>query len=154
MSGSESPQRVRVVFRDAPGVLVDGQETDLRSTSDGALVVSAGAPSVPTSFDTGGTAAQSGVIKASPGVLLDVNGHNDLGAVRYFLLFDAIAVPGAGAVADVTPIRITSRANFSISFADSLGRTFTVGIAWATSTSASSLIIPGVASLMVNAQYN
>src|SRR3990172_7854375 len=115
---------VRARFRAVPGVLVDGQPTELRVDASGALVVSTGGGGVvivqfgvPTSFDTGGVLAASGVIRATPGTLLDVNGFNQPGAVRFFQLFDSAVVPADCAVPVVLPIRVPANTHFSISFA-------------------------------------
>lgn len=148
-------------FVAAPGVLVDGQRTRLRVDNTGALVITgggggAGLPVVyapPLSFDTGGVLATSGIIRATPGTLLDVNGFNNSGAIRYFMLFNTVAVPADATVADVVPIQVPPGSHFSLTFASSQGRSFSTGITWASSTTNLVKTITGAADMLLNAQH-
>lgn len=153
-------QRIKAIFRAVPGVLVDGQETGLRCNNTGALVTTGGGAGgvtivvfePPLSFDTGSTVAASGVIRVAPGTLLDINGFNNSAAVRFFMLFDAVAVPGNGTAAVTVVIRVPPTSNFSITLANGQGRQFATGIAWATSSTLATLTL-AAAEMLVNAQH-
>ena len=152
--------RIKAIFRSAPGVLADGQQTQLRCDATGALITTGGGGgggsvtfTPPLSFDTGGTLADEGVIRAAAGTLLDVNGYNDSDSVRFFQLFNTIAVPADGAAPATVVIRVPANSNFSISFADGQGRSFDTGITWASSTTLTTKTITGVADMQVNAQF-
>lgn len=158
--GPPSIVRVQAPFVAVPGVLVDGQETRLRVDATGALVTSLGGGGVvvaavtfvpPSSFNTGGTPAASGVIRATPGTLLDVNGTHLGAAVAFFQLFNTVAVPANGTV-PIVQIRVPTLQNFSISFADSQGMVFGTGISWAHSTT-SGILTLGAAEMTLNAQH-
>jgi hypothetical protein len=150
---------IRARYRAVPGVLVDGQETELRVDSSGALVTTGagGGGAVtftpPSSSDTGGTLDDEDTIVAAPATLLDVNGYNDSSDVRYFQLFDAVAPPADTSIPVTTVVRVPGKSNFSISFADGQGRSFAVGISWASSTTATTKTLTGAADMQVNAQY-
>jgi hypothetical protein len=153
-------ERILAIFRAAPGVLADGQQTQLRCDATGALITTGGGGgggavtfTPPSSFDTGGTLAASGVIRAAAGTLLDVNGFNDSDDVRFFQLYDRAAVPVDGAVPATVVIRVPAHSNFSISFADGQGRSFSTGITWASSTTLTTKTETGVADMQVNAQF-
>lgn len=151
---------VRARFRAVPGVLADGQPTELRVDSSGALVTTGAGGggvvivqfSVPSSFNTTGAGATSGVIRATPGTLLDVNGVSVVGALRFFQLFNLVAVPANGTV-PLFVVRVPAVTNFSVSFADSMGMSFGTGITWACSTTAGTLTLTATADFIVNAQH-
>lgn len=150
----------------APGVLADGQGTEVRCTSDGALVVAGGGAggvvlvefSPPSSYESiteapAGTLKNSGVIQAAPGTLLDVNGYNGAGETRYFQLFDEVAVPADTTVPDSIPIEIPALTHFSLTFADSQGKAFGTGISWCSSTTQLTKTLSGAGDMIINAQF-
>ncbi|KKN11800.1 hypothetical protein LCGC14_1022840 [marine sediment metagenome] len=148
-------------FRAAPGVLIDGQKTLLRVNASGALVVVGGGgggvvvvvAAPPLSFDTGGTLADSDVIRASPGTLLDINGFNNSANTRFFMMFNTVAVPADTAVPVTIVIRVQRMSLFSVSFADSQGRLFDTGISWASSSTNFALTRTLAADMLINAQH-
>ena len=154
-------QRIKAIFRAAPGVLADGQETQLRCDATGALVTSGGGGggggavtfTPPLSFDTGGTFAASGIIRATPGTLLDINGYNNSASTRYFQLYNLAAVPADTAVPATTVVAVPPNSKFSLTFAAGQGRTFDTGITWSSSTTIATKTITGVADMQVNAQH-
>ncbi len=152
-------ERVKLIFRAAPGVLLDGQETQMRCDATGALVTTGGGGGggavtfdPPLTFDTGGTLAASGVARVTAGTMLDINVYNGSASPVFVQLFDAAAVPADGAVPVTTVLNIPAGGNGSLSFADGQGRSFTTGIAWAASSTDTTKTITAAA-LQVNIQH-
>lgn len=154
--------QILVRYEPAPGTLAAGQHTVARCTDEGVLLVSGvggAAPievvqEVPLSYDSiaGGLAA-SGVIRASAGTLLDCNCFNASPFVRYFQLFNSIAVPPNGTIPATIPITVQA-GRHRIQFpSNSVGRAFSTGISWASSTTQLTLNLTGVPDMIVNAQH-
>ena len=94
-------------------------------------------------------AAASGVIKASPGILNKVIGHNDKASTQYIQLFDAAAVPSDTAVPKMV-IVAAADSNFEIDLGD--GASFNTGMAWSNSSTLATKTI-GSADCWLNAVY-
>ena len=90
----------------------------------------------PSSFDSigAGVNVADGIITAAAGTLLEINGKNNSASVRFFQLFDTVAVP-ADATAPITiPIEVLPGSHFTLSFANGQGRSFATGITFASSS--------------------
>lgn len=102
-------------------------------------------------YDTQGVMVGE-VIRGKPGKLISVDGFNNAVATRYIMLFNGTAVPANGTVPYVTPIAVSTGANFSFTMPG--GRlSFPTGIVWASSTTATSLTITVGADVWLTAAY-
>ena len=158
--GDNGETSILAPFRAAPGVLTDGQKTLLRVDASGALVVvgggDGGLPMVfqpPLSFDTGGVLADSGIIRATPGTLLDINGFNNDAAIRFFMLFNTVVVPVDFKEPVTIAIQVAPGSHFRLTFASSQGRSFGTGITWASSTTNFLKTLTGAPDMLINAQH-
>lgn len=93
--------------------------------------------------------ATGGVIRAAPGVLVEVFGTNNSASIRYVQLFDATAVPADTAVPKVAPIAVPPGSSFSLKLDD--GIEFGTGISWASSSTLATKTITGVADVWLTA---
>ena len=149
---------IRGKHQAAPNTLSDGEESpvlvddtgrlEVTTASGGVVVVSFDPPSSYNSITTG-TLLDSDVVNAAPGTILDVNGFNASAGVRFFQLFDAVAVPGNGTTPDTIPIQIPAGVHFSITFADGQGQSFATGISWASSTTQLDLTLTGAPDMII-----
>ncbi len=153
--------RIQGRFQAIPQTLSDGEDGPVQVDNTGRLVTTSTPGGVtlvafdpPLSFNSiGGGLATSGVIRASPGTLLDVNGYNASGETRFFQLFNTVAVPPDTTVPATIPIEVAAGTHFSITFADSQGQTFSTGITWASSTTQLTKTITGAADMIIEAGH-
>ena len=125
-------------------ILPDGQFSPVRCDEDAILLVkgSSGGGGLPVSFAPpltfesilGGSLVNSGIVRASPGTLIDVNLYNASAVVVFFQLYDTIAVPADGAIPSTLVLQVPPMSHFSFSPGDGQGKTFATGITFASST--------------------
>ena len=145
-------------FQAVPQTLSDGEEGPIQIDNTGAVVVtSSGGGAVVVTFDppstynsiASGSLEDSDVVNAAPATVLDVNGFNASASVRFFQLFNTVAVPGNGATPFTIPIQIPAGVHFSITFADGQGQSFDTGVSWASSTTQLDLTLTGAPDMII-----
>lgn len=92
-------------------------------------------------------------VKATPGALVSLRGHNYSGSTRYIHLFNAAAVPTNGTAPSILPIAVAAGADFSLDIPKD-GVWFTTGIAWASSQTRDTLTITGAADVWAFITYH
>ena len=140
--------------------LPDGQFSAVRCDDDAILLVkgASGGGGLPVSFSppltfnsiTTGSFVSSGVVRASPGTLIDVNVYNAASAIRFFQIYDTIAVPADGAIPDTMVLQVPPMSHFSFSPGNGQGETFSTGITFASSTTQLTKTLTGVPDFIVN----
>lgn len=141
--GKDTPMPVAIFEVVAPALL-DGQYSKLRVDASGALLVNtSGASSAVSRFNTAGDAA-SIIVKASPGQLLQIDGHSPSSNVgdRFLHIFDAIAVPPNGTVPDYNPLPVSPGGTVAFFWGD-VGLPLVTGIVVAVSTTRTTLTLAG-----------
>ncbi|MFI5243725.1 MAG: hypothetical protein ACHQQR_00750 [Gemmatimonadales bacterium] len=149
-AGTVSAQRVRLALTSFEGGA---------STSSSAGPPGGGVPlwyNGPLSA-VGANFQASGVVKASPGNLLEFFGTNAGPNTRWIQVFDAAAVPANGAT-PVLRAEVPAGAYFSFSLTDPQdaapgGRPFAAGISWAVSITGPQLTIDVGAAFDINAKF-
>lgn len=135
-------------------VAADGDHVSVRADTDAILLVrnvgGGGGAFSPIRFNSAGDVA-SGIIKVTPGSLLDINAFNAANADRHLHLFDAIAVPANGAIPVWDPIPIARQQTIAFFWGES-GLPFTVGIVAAVSTTRTTLTLAG-ADMWISARF-
>lgn len=140
----------------APGLLQVGQHGTVRCDLDKILFVKSfpGAggvlvePEAPASYNVLG--ASNGLVRNVATKIVEVHATNLNAAFRYLLLFDAIALPGAGSAPDTIPLIIGPGAHASLTFAYT--QRFATGLYWCNSTTQQTLTLGGN-DLNINVQY-
>ena len=142
---AEDQKRIIVArFVTVPPILPSGQYSPVRCDDDAILLVkgSSGGGGLPVSFAPpltfesilGGSLVNSGIVRVTPGTLIDVNLFNASAVVVFFQIYDTIAVPADTAIPSTLVLQVPPTSHFSYSPGDGQGKTFATGITFASST--------------------
>lgn len=111
-------------------------------------------PTTPTRYDSGGFDTDA-LIAAGARRLVDVHGllvSSVIGPPRWFMLFDAAALPANGTIPDTAPVFLAAGSTqFSLDY--EFGDPFTTGIYWACSSTEGVLTVAVVNELWVDARH-
>lgn len=120
--------------------------------SDGILLVKAVGSSgniIPSRYSSDADATD-GSMAIAASQLLQVTGYNSSAATRFFVLFNAVALPPNGTIPFWTAAQVPPGTNFSLVF-ERPGFPFGTGIHWASSTTRTTLTLTGAADMYVSA---
>lgn len=128
------------------------QPQELQCDINGNLLVNIAAQggNTPTSWNDFAPSSYSGVIKNAGGKLFSLYAANVGASTRYLMLFDAAALPANGAVPKIV---IPLAVNDADLFPFVRPKSFTTGIVWGASSTATTLTIDATATIGVNAEY-